>query len=85
MKTVYYIKDTFLNKTFRVTYFQKNAIKNNINFQYNEETGENIQVIEESYYDKLLFCQRLEWETNEVELDTYIEEVRQYWENRINT
>ena len=85
MKTVYYTKDTYQNNTFRISYFEKDAIKKNIVFNYNEETNEIVQEIEENYYDNLLFCQRLEWTTNENELNSYIEEVRQYWENRINT
>lgn len=85
MKTVYYTKDTYQNNTMRVNYFEKDAIKKNITFQYNEETELTEQVTEEQYWDRLLFCQRLEWVNDETELDSYIEEVRQYWENRINT
>jgi len=85
MKTVYYTKDAYQDNTFRVNYFEKDAIKKNIIFTIKDETGEVIQTLEESYYDKLLFCHRLEWTINENELDIYIEEVRIYWENRINT
>ena len=85
MKTVYYTKDAYQEKSFRVNYFEKNAIKTQIAFRLNEETQEIEQIFEEVFYDKLLFCQRLEWVNNETELDDYIEEVRQYWENRINT
>jgi len=85
MKTVYYTKDAYQNNSVRINYFEKDAIKKNITFEYNEETNETVQKTEENYYDKLLFCQRLEWSNNENELDSYIEEVRQYWEARINT
>lgn len=85
MKTVYCTKDNYQGNSFKISYFEKDAIKKNIVFDYNEETGETIQKVEEQYYDKLVFCQRLEWVDNETELDSYIEEVRQYWENRINT
>lgn len=85
MKTVYYTKDAYQNNTMRVNYFEKDAIKRNITFQYNEETELTEQVIEEQYWNCLLFCQRLEWVNDETELDDYIEEVRLYWENRINT
>jgi len=84
MKTVYYIKDSYQNNSFRVSYYEKNSIKKNISFDYNEKTGDVIQTIKEVLYDKLVFCQRLEWSNNENELDSYIEEVRLYWENRIN-
>ena len=85
MKTVYYTKDAYQNNSFRVNYFEKDAIKKINAFEIDEETQEIIQVQKEEPYDKLLFCQRLEWNIEENELDNYIEEVRQYWENRINT
>jgi hypothetical protein len=85
MKIVYVIKDTFENKTFRVKYFQKDCIRVYNELKIDKETGEQTAFKKELLYDKLLFCQRLEWIDNEHELNNYIEEVRQYWENRINT
>lgn len=85
MKTVYCIKDTYQNNTFRVSYFENNVSRKIDTFKFDEETQEIINITKEQYYDKLLFCQRLEWNINENELDDYIEEVRLYWENRINT
>jgi len=85
MKTVYYTKDAYQSNSLRVNYFEKNAIKKINTFELNDETQETVSVIKEQYYDKLLFCQRLEWNIEEKELENYIEEVRQYWENRINT
>lgn len=85
MKTVYCIKDTHQNNTFRVSYFEKDTFKKIDSFEFDEETQEIIKITKQQYYDKLLFCQRLEWNINENELDDYIEEVRLYWENRINT
>ena len=85
MKTIYFTKDNYQNNSVRVSYFEKDAIKKNIDFLFNEETNTTEQIIKEQYYDKLLFCHRIEWIEEEIELDNYIQEVRQYWENRINT
>lgn len=85
MKTVFITKDAYENSTVRVNYFEKDCVKTYNDFEINEETEELTTIIRELLYNKLLFCQRLEWVNNEDELDSYIEEVRQYWENRINT
>jgi len=85
MKQVFFIKDCYNNNTFRVTYYEKNAIKEIKILQANSETGEIETILEKQKYDKHLFCQRLEWEQNEQELDSYIEEMKAYWEGRINS
>jgi len=85
MKQVFYIKDSYKDNSVRVSYFEKDAIKSVKYVQSNDETGEIETVLKEKKYDKHLFCQRLEWEQQETELDSYIEEVRVYWEERINS
>lgn len=84
MKIIYYTKDSYKDNTVRVSYFEKDAQKYNFVLEFNEELQDFVQVKKEEYYDKLLFCQRLEWVNNENELDSYIDEVRLYWETRIN-
>jgi hypothetical protein len=85
MKTVYFTKDCYQNNTVRVNYFGKNSTRQIEVPIINEETGECTLKLQDEIYDKLLFCQRLEWVNEENEFDQYIEEVRQYWENRINS
>jgi hypothetical protein len=68
-----------------VNYFEKDAVREFKRPQWNEETKKMETITVQEIYDKLLFCQRLEWQDNEDELDSYIEEVRSYWENRINS
>lgn len=85
MKTVIAIKDSYQNNSFRVTYFEENAKQIIKTLTVNEDTGIVEEIDREEIYNKHLFCQRLEWVNEENELDSYIEEVRQYWENRINT
>lgn len=85
MKTIFVTKDAYENNTVRINYFQKDCIKTYNEFEINEEIEEQTIVVKELLYDKLIFCQRLEWLDNENELDSYIEEVRLYWENRINS
>jgi hypothetical protein len=85
MKHVFFIKGDYKDNSVRVSYFEKDAIKNVKHIQANNETGEIETILKEQKYDKHLFCQRLEWELQEEELDSYIEEVRVYWEERINS
>jgi hypothetical protein len=85
MKTVYYTKDCYQDNTVRVNYFEKDSVRQILISSENEETGQVDLVTQDEIYDKLLFCQRIEWLDNENELDSYIEEVRSYWENRINS
>jgi hypothetical protein len=85
MKQVYTTKDAYQDNSVRVNYFEKDAVREFKRPQWNEETKKMETITVQEIYDKLLFCQRLEWQDNEDELDSYIEEVRSYWENRINS
>jgi len=85
MKQVYTIKDSYQDNSVRVNYFEKDARRTYKIPKFNEETLQIDQETIEEYYDNLLFCERLFWNTNEIELEEQIENTRQYWEEKINT
>lgn len=84
MKIVYTTKDAYKNNTVRVNYFEKDAILLYDEAQINEKTLQQEIVTKEHIYDKLLFCERLEWAENENELNDVIEQTRKSWEDRVN-
>lgn len=84
MKQVYTTKDAYQNNSVRVNYFEKDAVREFERSQWNEETKEMETITVQKTYDHLLFCERLFWETGEIELDQQIEETRQKLEERIN-
>lgn len=85
MKTVFIKKDSFENNSFRVSYFEKDAVQEFKVYKTNPQTYKIEEEVNKETYNKLLFCHRLEFTNNANELDSYIEEMRQYWENRINS
>lgn len=85
MKTVYFIKDTYQDNTMRITYYEKDVVTTYEVLEIDEETGKLLKVVKEQVSDKHLFCERLKWEQDERELDSYIEEMKIYWEARINS
>jgi len=84
MKQVYTTKDAYQDNSLRVNYFEKNAMREFKQPQWNEETKKMEMITVQETYDNLLFCERLFWENNETELDNQIEENRQKLEERIN-
>ncbi len=85
MKQVYTIKDAYQDNSVRINYFEKDAVKEFKRPQWNEETKQTEIITVEKIYDNLLFCERLFWETDEIELDDKINQTRQQWEERINS
>ncbi len=85
MKQVYFNKDNYKDNTVKVSYFERDALRTTKVLEVDEETGKIQTVLKEQKYNKHLFCQRLEWAQDERELDDYIEEMRVYWEGRINS
>jgi hypothetical protein len=95
MKTVTIIKDAYIDNSFRVSYFDKNATKKESRlrdisslmfslsgeFPKSEEMYEEVEVT----YEDLLFCERLKWVNEENELDEQIEAKRLSFEKKINS
>lgn len=84
MKQVYITKDAYQNNSLRVNYFEKDCIQTVTEIEWNEETQEIKEKTIQNIYDNLLFCERLFWEIDEIELDQKIEETRLIWEGKIN-
>ena len=84
MKQVYTTKDAYQDNSVRVNYFEKDAVREFKQLRRNEETKQMETITVQEIYDKLLFCERLFWELDEIELEQQIEEARQVWEERIN-
>lgn len=82
MKNIFIIKDSYINNSVRVNYFEKDSIKKMKFPQFNQETKK-IEIIErEEIYDKLLFCERLTWNENELELEGVIQDKKTQLENQ---
>jgi len=80
MKNIFITKDSYINNSVRVNYFQKDFIKKIKIPQFNEETKK-LEIVErEETYDKLLFCERLTWVENESELEGVIQDKKVYLE-----
>ena len=84
MKQVYTTKDAYQDNSVRVNYFEKDIVREFKRPQWNEETKQMEMITVEETYDHLLFCERLFWEINEVELNEQIEQSRQALEERVN-
>ena len=82
MKNIFITKDSYVDNSVRVNYFQKDFIKK-IKFpQFNQETKK-IEITERrETYDKLLFCERLSWNQNESELEGVIQDKKTQLENQ---
>ena len=84
MKNVFVTKDAYLGNTVRVNYWEKDRVIKRKTLEFNNETKKlEIKEVEEKR-DYLLFCERLNWEAQEVELDGLIESNRLSWETKIN-
>ena len=82
MKNIFITKDSYIDNSVRVNYFQKDFIKKIKIPQFNEETKK-IEIIEnQEIYDKLLFCERLSWNQNESELEGVIQDKKAQLENQ---
>ena len=84
MKQVYTTKDAYQDNSVRVNYFEKDAVREFKQPQWNEETKQMEDKTIEEVYDNLLFCERLFWEIDETELDVQIEQNRQALKIKIN-
>lgn len=81
MKNIFITKDSYIDNSVRVNYFEKDSIKKIKIPQFNQETKK-IEIIErEEVYDKLLFCERLIWNENESELEGVIQAKKVQLEN----
>jgi hypothetical protein len=82
MKNIFITKDSYINNSVRVNYFQKNCIRKMKFPEFNQEKKK-IQIIDrEETYDKLLFCERLTWVENESELESVIQHKKAQLENQ---
>ena len=84
MKQVYTTKDAYQDNSVRVNYFEKDAVREFKQPQWNEETKQMEDKTIEEVYDNLLFCERFFWEIDETELDVQIEQNRQALKIKIN-
>ena len=74
MKNIFTTKDSYIDNSVRVNYFQKDFIKKMKFPQFNQEKKK-LEILErEETYDKLLFCERLTWSENESELESVIQD-----------
>ena len=82
MKNIFITKDSYIDNSVRVNYFQKDSIRK-IKFpQFNEETKK-LEIVErQETYDKLLFCERLTWIENESELEGVIQDKKAQLESQ---
>jgi hypothetical protein len=82
MKNIFITKDSYIDNSVRVNYFQKNFIKKIKLPQFNEETKKIQTIDREEIYDKLFFCERLTWNENESELEGVIQDKKAQLENQ---
>jgi hypothetical protein len=82
MKNIFITKDSYINNSFRVNYFQKDCIRKMKLPEFDQETKK-LEIVErEETYDKLLFCERLTWNENESELEGVIQDKKTQLENK---
>jgi hypothetical protein len=82
MKNILVTKDSYINNSVRVNYFQKDCIRKMKLPEFNQEKKK-IQIIDrEETYNKLLFCERLTWVENESELESVIQDKKAQLENQ---
>jgi hypothetical protein len=82
MKNIFITKDSYIDNSVRVNYFQKNFIKKIKTPQFNQEKKK-LEIVErQETYDKLLFCERLTWNENESELEGVIQDKKTQLENQ---
>ena len=82
MKNIFITKDSYINNSVRVNYFQKDCIRKIKTPQFDQETKK-IEIREsQETYDKLLFCERLTWNENESELEGVIQDKKTQLESQ---
>ena len=82
MKNIFITKDSYIDNSVRVNYFQKDCIRKIKTPQFDQETKK-IEIREsQETYDKLLFCERLTWNENESELEGVIQNKKTQLENQ---
>lgn len=85
MKTVIVTKDAYIDNSVRVNYFDPTAIKKEQRIKSYEATElEDMYEEADVIYNDLLFCERLNWDKKESELDERIENKRLEFENILN-
>ena len=80
MKNIFITKDSYIDNSVRVNYFQKDFIKKMKFPEFDQETKKVQTIDREETYDKLLFCERLTWNENESELESVIQDKKAYFE-----
>ena len=81
MKNIFITKDSYIDNSVRVNYFEKDSIKKMKFPEFDQETKK-VKIVErEEAYDKLLFCERLSWVENESELEGVIQDKKTQLEN----
>ena len=80
MKNIFITKDSYIDNSVRVNYFQKDFIKKMKFPEFDQETKKVQTIDREETYDKLLFCERLTWNENESELEGVIQDKKVYLE-----
>ena len=80
MKNIFITKDSYINNSVRVNYFEKDCIRKIKTPQFDQETKKVQTIDREETYDKLLFCERLTWNENESELEGVIQDKKVYLE-----
>ena len=80
MKNIFITKDSYIDNSVRVNYFQKDFIKKMKFPEFDQETKKVQTIDREETYDKLLFCERLIWIENESELESVIQDKKAYFE-----
>jgi hypothetical protein len=84
MKQVYITKDAYQDNSVRVNYFEKDVVRIYKRPEWNDETKKIEEKETQEIYDNLLFCERLFWEIDEIELNEQIEQTKHHWESKIN-
>ena len=80
MKNIFITKDSYIDNSVRVNYFQKDFIKKMKFPEFDQETKKVQTIDREETYDKLLFWERLIWIENESELESVIQDKKAYFE-----
>lgn len=80
MKNIFITKDAYIDNSVRINYFEKDSIRKIKIPQFNQEMKKIETIEREEIYNKLLFCERLSWIENESELDSVIQDKKEYLE-----
>jgi hypothetical protein len=82
MKNIFITKDSYIDNSVRVNYFEKDYIRKMKLPHFNQKTKK-LEIVErQETYDKLLFCERLTWNENEHELEGVIQDKKTQLENQ---